>query len=206
MGFQSHLSLQPHSHVCQDQLSSYGGLQIANVDGQKHSTHTRSRCSYVARVHTADPRSQLKGSSCTRTSRLAPGRAETSLQCSFSATLVWMIQWGVEGVENPDTSLVRRLQHHCHYEYQYKGGEQGQHQKNNREWGRSVEKPDTSLARQFKHQGKSSSVKRRKAQEAKRKGKEQRGWKGVCTKDRGEEEAGSPDQSSIRTARHRGGN
>ena len=111
-----------HSHVCQDQLSSYGGLQIANVDGQKHSTHTRSRCSYVARVHTADPRSQLKGSSCTRTSRLAPGRAETSLQCSFSATLVWMIQWGVEGVENPDTSLVRRLQHHCHYEYQYKGG------------------------------------------------------------------------------------
>ena len=115
-----------------------------------------------------------------------------------------MIQWGVEGVENPDTSLVRRLQHHCHYEYQYKGGEQGQHQKNNREWGRSVEKPDTSLARQFKHQGKSSSVKRGKAQEAKRKGKEQRGWKGVCTKDRGEEEAGSPDQSSIRTARHRG--
>ena len=38
----------------------------------------------------------------------------------------------------------------------------------------------------------------------KRKRKEQRGWKGVCTKDRGEEEAGSPDQSSIRTARHRG--
>ena len=120
MGFQSHLSLQPHSHVCQDQLSSYEGLQIANVDGQKHSTYTRSRCSYVARVYTADPRSQLKGSSWT--SRLAPGRAETSLQCSFSATLVWMIQWEVEGVENPDTSLVRRLQHHCLFETKTKVG------------------------------------------------------------------------------------
>ena len=87
-----------------------------------------------------------------------------------------MIQWEVEGVENSDTSLVRRLQHHCLFETKTKVGNKAQ--KNNREWGRSVEKPDTSLARQFKHQGKSSSVKRRKAQEAKR-GKNEEGGR-VC--------------------------
>ena len=72
--------------------------------------------------------------------------------------------------------------------------------------GGSVEKPDTSLARQFKHQGKSSSVKTKEGTGGTKKGEEQRGWKGVCTKDRGEEEVGSPDQSSIRTVRHRGRN
>ena len=33
-----------------------------------------------------------------------------------------MIQWEVEGVENPDTSLVRRLQHHCPFETKIKMG------------------------------------------------------------------------------------
>ena len=65
------------------------------------------------------------------------------------------------GVENPDTSLVRRLKHYCQYRNtksrkrrnpQTKTKETEATRANPNAGGEeSVEKPDTSLARQFKH-------------------------------------------------------
>ena len=67
------------------------------------------------------------------------------------------------GVENPDTSLVRRLKHSCQYRNtksklakkeplnQDQQNRKRTEQTQNKRGGGSVEKPDTSLARQFKH-------------------------------------------------------
>ena len=69
--------------------------------------------------------------------------------------------WG--GVENPDTSLVRRLKHSCQYRNTKSKKRRNSQTKTNKKEsgqnksktkggeGESVEKPDTSLARQFKH-------------------------------------------------------
>ena len=68
---------------------------------------------------------------------------------------------GWVGVENPDTSLVRRLKHYCQYRNTKSRKRRNPQTKTNETEAtrakpktggeESVEKPDTSLARQFKH-------------------------------------------------------
>ena len=79
----------------------------------------------------------------------------------FSVKVMRGEGWG--GVENPDTSLVRRLKHSCQYRNTKSKKRRNSQTKTNKKEsgqnksktkggeGESVEKPDTSLARQFKH-------------------------------------------------------